>query len=72
MSKKFNKFFDTKEEVKRQFFAKKWWGKLKDRANKAQDSLAYNQQMFIDNLTDEQIEEWPTVRETIFNAFTIK
>jgi hypothetical protein len=69
LSKKFNKFFDTKEEVKRQFFAKKWWGKLKDRANKAQDSLAYNQQMFIDNLTDEQIEEWPTVRETIFNAF---
>jgi hypothetical protein len=55
LAETYNKYFDPKDEVVRQHYAKKWWGKIKDRADKAfgkSSDIAFLKTL----TTDEQIE----------------
>lgn len=69
LSEKYSKFFEDKinEEPKRRFFAKKFWGKVKEQGKKFSDKS--ERKLFLDTLSESDQNKYGDNMESLLAAF---
>lgn len=69
LSAKYDKFFEPKEENVRQFLTKKWWSKIKNKAENAEKLYNKNENIFLNGLSDKKVEEFSSAKEFVMSQF---
>lgn len=69
LSRKFGNLLEPNLENTRQFFAKKWWGKIKEKVTGANSQYSENEKLFLANLSDSQLKDFDNAKEKIFENF---
>lgn len=69
LSRKFGNLLEPSLENTRQFFAKKWWSKIKEKVTGANSEYSENEKLFLANLSDGQLKDFDNAKEKIFENF---